>query len=243
MNPDEYRRMFELEDRYWWFVGRRNLALRLLGKYVTAPVARVLDVGCGTGAMLGQLSKTTQPVGLDVNPEALKMTKSRAGFDLVQGSGSQLPFSANQFDAVVGLDVFEHIEDHEEAFAEAFRVLKPGGYLILSVPAFKSLWGPHDVALHHFRRYRVQEMALFLSTSGFTVVKKSYSVFFLFPAVVLVRIFEKRKKGSARASLPDFPPVINKLLTGLQSLEAKLILSTSLPWGSSVIAVAQKPNA
>lgn len=242
MNPDEYRRMFELEDRYWWFVGRRHLALKLLAKYVPTPGATVLDVGCGTGALLGQLQASTCPVGLDVNASALAMTKTRAGFNLVQGSGSQLPFQNDRFDAILGLDVFEHIEDHHRAFDEAFRVLKPGGFLILSVPAFASLWGPHDVALHHFRRYRKQEMGHILESVGFSISKLSYSVFFMFPAVVGVRAIEKLKKGNAKASLPAFPGWINSGLTHLQDFESGLIAAGSLPWGSSVIAVAQKPE-
>ncbi len=242
MNPDEYRRMFQLEDRYWWFVGRRNLALKLLKKHLPKGHGLVLDLGCGTGAMLGQLQEICNPVGLDVNESALKLTRTRSSFMLVQGSGTQLPLQSSCFDAVIGLDVFEHIEDDLAALKEAFRVLQPGGILILSVPAFASLWGPHDVALHHFRRYRKKEVEAKLKSVGFMVQKLSYSVFFLFPAVVAVRAIEKLKRGQAKASLPAFPGWLNKDLAGLQALEAHLILRTNLPWGSSVIAVAKKPT-
>lgn len=240
MNPREYRRMFELEDTYWWFVGRRALALRLLGTYAPAD-GKVLDLGCGTGAVLGQLAETRDAVGVDFSPLALEFARSRQPFKVALGDGTALPLQNETFSAVVGLDVFEHISDDEGAFGECFRVLKSGGVLALSVPAFKLLWGPHDTALHHFRRYRRRDVAAKLKAAGFEPVKLSYSVFFLFPLVVLIRLVEKRKTDEAKASLPQLPGWMNRALIGLQAMEASLLLRLSLPWGSSVIAVARKP--
>lgn len=243
MNPDEYTKMYSLEDRYWWFVGRRDVALRLLRRTL-AGVARplVLDVGCGTGVVLRELAKDGRPVGLDMSELALGYCRQRGLTRLVAGDGAQLPFHPDSFDGMIGLDIFEHIEDDEAAFREAFRVLKPGQSLVLSVPAFHSLWGPHDVALHHFRRYRRPELRRKLETAGFRVDRIGYSVFFLFPIVVLWRIGEKRKRGPARASLVGVPEWLNRTLIGLQRLEAWLIERVDLPWGSSVVAVARKPK-
>lgn len=241
MNPAEYRRMFELEDTYWWFSARRSLALRLLEAYGSSS-SRVLDLGCGTGAVLDQLSKRACAVGVDFSPLALEFARSREPFNCLLGDGTALPLQSDTFDAVVGLDVFEHIKDDQKAFEECFRVLRPGGVLILSVPAFKFLWGPHDIALHHFRRYRKNEAAEKLKSAGFEVVKSSYSVFLLFPIVVLIRILEKRKIQNAKASLPKLPGWMNQLLIGLQAWEASLLLRFSLPWGSSVIVAARKPS-
>lgn len=268
MQADEYRRMFELESHYWWFVARRRLALKLLKKYLprrsdpsdksdpsdsrprtatpqhrnTATPPTVLDLGCGTGAVLKDLSEFSNPVGLDMSQVALGFCRTRGLSHLIVGRGENLPIRNDSVDAVVALDVFEHIEDHAAAFAEASRVLKPGGVLVLSVPAFMSLWGPHDVALMHFRRYRRAEIAKQLEDAGLRVEKLSYAIFLLFPVVAAIRFFEKRRKGEPKASLPDVFRFTNEALIGLQGFEASLISGMSLPWGSSVVAVARKPE-
>ncbi|HLK14358.1 MAG TPA: class I SAM-dependent methyltransferase [Fimbriimonadaceae bacterium] len=241
MNPDEYRRMFELESHYWWFVARRRLAFRLLRMALPEVVRpRILDLGCGTGAFDVELSRYGDPVGADMSRLALDLAHSRGSFDLVQADGSALPFKAGTFDASIGLDVFEHIENDAAALAECSRVLRPGGVLVLTVPAFRTLWGPHDVALHHFRRYRRAEVRERLVAAGLHPIRLSYSVFFLFPLVLLVRLFEKRKRGPAEASLPIVPRWLNSSLIGLGDVEAALITRLALPWGSSVVAVARK---
>lgn len=240
MNPGEYTKMFDLEDTYWWFVGRRRLALKLLRSHTSVAKPDVLDVGCGTGVVLRELSQWASPTGLDMSELALGFCRQRRLSRLILGDGSMLPLADKQFDAVIGLDIFEHIEDDAAAFAEAYRVLRPGGILVLSVPAFRALWGPHDVALMHFRRYRSDEIRRALEAAGFTVRRSTYSVFFLFPVVVVWRLFEKRKKGPAKASLVSVPAWMNAALIGLQNLEASLISALNLPWGSSVIAVAQR---
>lgn len=242
MHTEEYARMHELEDRYWWFVGRRRLALGLLRRFAVAnPV--VLDLGCGTGVIATEMEAWAKPIGLDMSDLALEFSAGRGVPRLVLARGEALPLLSSSVDAVLALDVFEHIERDDLAFAEVQRVLKPGGVLVLSVPAFKSLWGPHDVALMHFRRYRLAEVADRLRQAGLNPVKLSYSVFFLFPVVVLVRILEKFKRGEAKASLPALPNWFNALLIKLQDLEASIIGKLRLPWGSSVIAVAKKEQS
>jgi SAM-dependent methyltransferase len=244
VNPDEYRRMFELESHYWWFIARRRLAFRLLRLALSGVAGpRILDLGCGTGAFDIELGEYGEPIGADMSRLALDFARTRGKFGLVQADGSALPFKNTSFDAAIGLDVFEHIEDDLAAMKECARILRPGGVLVLTVPAFRTLWGPHDVALHHFRRYRRREVRDRLLAAGLTPIRLSYSVFFLFPVVLLVRLFEKGRKGPAEASLPTVPKWLNSLLVSLGGVEAALISLLALPWGSSVVAVARKPGS
>lgn len=243
MQTDEYRKLFEHEDRYWWFVGRRKLALALLKKYLpTGRPERLLDLGCGTGAALAEMDQLGPSVGLDFSELALEYSAERGLKDLVAANGEHLPFADNSFKGMIALDIFEHIPDHEQAYREAFRVLAPGGVLVLSVPAYRWLWGPHDVALMHFRRYRKSEVRTCLQEAGFRVEKLSYSIFFLFPVVVLVRLLDKFKRGEARVHLPEIPKSLNQLLVKLQNVETTWICRSHFPWGSSVVAVAKKPT-
>ncbi len=244
MQAEEYARLFEHEDTYWWFVGRRRLALRLLDKALgsSGNSPSILDVGCGTGVVLKALEDRGEAIGLDRFGLALEFCSKRGSKRLALGDGEQLPFQTGTFDAAIALDIFEHIEGDKRALAETFRSLKPGGSLILSVPAYRWLWGPHDVALMHKRRYTLKEMKSRLESAGFIVDKISYSVFFLFPIVVIVRLLDKLKRGPAKVSLPDLPRWLNRFLIWVQDVEASLILTVRLPWGSSVVAIARKPS-
>lgn len=241
MHSEEYRRLYDLEDRYWWFVARRRLALLLLEtalKGFNKP--SVLDLGCGTGAVSKELSRWAEPIGLDMSPLALGFCRQRGQSCLVQADGIELPFAPDSIDGIVALDVFEHIKDHERAFSEANRILRPGGALVLSVPAFRFLWGPHDVALMHMRRYRLHEVKDALVKVGFEVEKASYSIHLLFPIVVVTRVLEKLKRGEPKASLPKVPGWLNQLLIGLQDFETAALRRLNLPWGSSIVVVARK---
>jgi len=243
METVEYQRMYEFEDHYWWFVGRRRMALSLLKRFVRGDKPKLLDLGCGTGAALSELAPLGDAYGCDFSQLALQFSASRGLPHLIQGDGENLPIATGTFDGIIALDVFEHIKDHYRAYQQAFRVLAPGGVLVLSVPAYRWLWGPHDVALHHFRRYSRREVRAALEQAGFEVEKMSYSVFFLFPVVMMIRLLDKFKRGDATVSLPTLPPLLNKMLIRLQDIETSLIHGPGLPWGSSVVAVARRPLA
>jgi Methylase involved in ubiquinone/menaquinone biosynthesis len=241
VQTEEYRRLFAYEDRYWWFVARRRLALDWLAR--AAPGARrVLDLGCGTGALLGELGRGTIGYGVDRSEVALEYCRERGRRRLVLADAEALPFADRSLDAIVATDVIEHVAGDARAAAEARRVLRPGGVVILSVPAFAWLWGPHDVALMHHRRYRRAQVRALLEEAGFRVEKLSYSVFFLFPAVVAIRALDRLRKGEPEVRLPPVPGWLNRMLVALHALEARLAWRLPLPWGSSVVAVARRPE-
>jgi ubiquinone/menaquinone biosynthesis C-methylase UbiE len=242
MNPEEYRKMRSVEDDYWWFVSRRELALTLLDTYAKTQNATILDVGCGTGAVLSELESRGHAIGIDLSHDALTFSNDRGLNHLVYANAEQLPFVDNLFDAVVSLDTIEHVPDHESAIAEIFRTLKPGGVFVMNVPAFNWLWGPHDIALMHQRRYTRQQVKSLLVSQGFQVEKLSYSVFFLFPAVILRRLADKFNKGEPKVTLPQFRTSTNQALKSLMRTEGQLFQRVNFPWGSSVVSVAKKPN-
>jgi SAM-dependent methyltransferase len=231
--------MYSLEGEHWWFVGRRRLALRLLDRFARAR-PQCLDLGCGTGVVLGELARRGAATGLDMSPLAIGYSRRRGLKKLVRGDAEALPFRAQTFDAVVSLDLFEHLPGERAGIEEAFRVLRPGGVLVLAVPAMMSLWGPHDVALMHRRRYTRSEVATRLEEAGFHVVRVSYSVCFLYPVVRWVRFLERRRAGEPKSSLRALPGWLNRILAGVQRSEAALIERMDLPWGSSVVAVARR---
>lgn len=237
--------MHQFENRYWWFVARRRLALRLLAKFC-ADARRIADVGCGTGAVLEELAAFSNPVGFDVSPLALAFSKERGLKGLVLADAQRLPARDATFDAAVSLDAIEHVPDDVAALSEIARVLRPGGVLVMSVPAFRSLWGPHDVALMHFRRYTKGQVRARLRDAGLEPIRLSYSVFALFPVVIAVRLrdqfLERFRKGPARVVLPPVSNRLNNALLALMAAEGFWIERTGLPWGSSVIAVARRPE-
>lgn len=232
--------MFELEDRYWWFTARRALAIACLDQFAAENPA-ILDLGCGTGAVLQELAPRGWAVGMDLSPHALAFCQTRQLKRLVCGDAQHIPFADASFDAVIALDVLEHVPDDRAAFHEIARVLKPGGILVLNVPAFGWLWGPHDVALMHFRRYRRSDVASRLAEAGLHAERLSYSVFWLFPVVIFMRVIEKLRRGPAKAKLPPAPGPLNRWLERLMHAETRRIRQgRRYPWGSSVVGVARK---
>ena len=252
MSPDEYERMYRLEDRHWWFAARRTLLSSALERWrgtLPAPTAagplRLLDVGCGTGATLAHLSGYGEAYGVDVEPRALAFCRARGlRTNLALASASALPFADGTFQVAVALDVLEHVGDDRAAAREIARVLAPGGLLFASVPAYPSLWSGHDVALMHRRRYTRAAFESLLTGAGLSVEHRTHTVSALLPPVYLLRHFQRlaRLGGSrpARADIYPTPPPLNALLRAELEWEGRVALRTPLPFGVSLFAVARK---
>jgi len=177
--------MFQWEGDYWWFVARRRLARALLQAHLPEVSGRMLDAGCGTGALLSELHAQGVAVGVDVEREALRLTRQRGALTVVQARLEALPFASACFQVAFALDVLEHLPDERPALRELHRVLQAGGYLIVSVPAYSWLWSKHDVALAHYRRYTARMLQARLCEAGFQVRRLSYALGALLPAIAL----------------------------------------------------------
>ncbi|MCC2668215.1 MAG: type 11 methyltransferase [Armatimonadetes bacterium] len=245
MNPEEYARMHALEDWYWWFVARRDAAARMLLDHAPPErPLRILDAGCGTGGMMDLYRTWPDPevTGDDFSPDALRFSHGRGHHRLVGGDLTLLPFRTGSFDVVSALDVIEHVEQDARAVSEIARVLRPGGILVATVPAYQFLWGPHDEALHHMRRYTAGQFNRVIHDSGLRVEKSTYLLTALFPLAAAARLLgRKRKPEDAAAALPKVPPAVNRALIGFQAAELQLARLAPLPFGLTVMAVARKP--
>jgi SAM-dependent methyltransferase len=241
MKVEEYERMFRAEETHWWYVGMRAISLALLGE-PRQPAPRLLDAGCGTGNNLVHLKARSRPVGVDLSPEAVEFCKSR-GVAVTRASLLALPFGDDSFDEVTSFDVLYHqwVTDDRAAIREMTRVLRPGGSLLLRVPALKALWGAHDEAVQSRHRYTRAEVIRLLADAGLEVQRATYANFFLLPLLAIRRTLDKMtaRKGS---DVEPVPAVIDLLFRGLLLVEARLIRSISLPLGASVFALARKPD-
>ncbi len=252
MNIEEYERMYDLEGSYWWFQGRRKIVESLIDNFVSEVPrrGRVLDVGCGTGLMLARL-RHFEPVGFDFSPVSMQFCRMRGLKNLLRGDVVKLPLADNSVDLILALDLIEHIERDDLMIKEFNRVLRPGGYLVATVPAHESLWSDHDVALHHFRRYSYKGFRSLLKKGGFSFRKYSYGISFTYLPIVCFRKLQKlwqkstgayKSEGRAKAHLIPLPWFLNFLLIQLLHIEAWLLKKVNLPQGISLITVCQKKS-
>jgi len=245
LNPEEYRRMADLEGVQWWYAGMRRIARALLTPLLPGGVEgrRILDAGCGTGWNLQDLSTFGDTYGVDLSPLAVITTRRRGG-RVAQGNLLGLPYASASFDLVTSFDVLYHawIEDDAQAVRELARVLKPGGLMLVKTPALRILWGAHDEAVHSRHRYTRGELEKLLEGAGLDLVRSTYANSLLFP-VLLSRRFLDRALNRHGSDVALLPPPLERLFGGLLSIEAGLVRAFNLPIGASVFAVARKPGA
>ncbi|MDW8009071.1 MAG: methyltransferase domain-containing protein [Chloroflexota bacterium] len=244
MQPAEFEATFRLEDGHWWFVGMRRIAAALLNSLPEAGSwQRLLDVGCGTGGNLALLARYAgQVVGLDVSPTALELCRRRGPWPLLLGSADALPFADGSFDALATFDVLCQLPPSadEAALAEFHRVLRPGGALLVRVPAYQWLWSDHDRVLRTHHRYGAGELGRKLGRAGFEVLRLTYANTLLFPVAAVRRLLQRAGIGGGKSDLMPVPGPVNRACLALMTLEATLVRSASLPFGLSVVALARR---
>lgn len=245
MRANEYREMKVLEKTYWWHVGRNFIIKCFLDKRFSILSSfhnnLILDVGCGTGGNFPLLKKYGQVIGIDDSTLALSLVEKQHYKKLICGIASAMPFDSFSFDCVVLTDVLEHISDNLElvVLSECLRVLKIGGGLIISVPAYPWLWSGHDEVLNHKRRYMMKEIITKIENSGFKIVQSSYAIFFLAPLIIIYRLIQKLFGSQQKTSYVLCPQPVNFFFITLLRFESFLIKKgLSFPMGTSIFVYA-----
>jgi SAM-dependent methyltransferase len=245
MQAAEIERLAHFEEWYWWHRARQSIVARLLARYRGDAHGRVLDVGCGAGATTLGLRSAGRVLGVDLGAEAVVAARER-GLEVARMGAHGLAVRQGAFDVAVALDVLEHLDDDLGAAHELYRALRPGGRLLVTVPAYQWLWSSHDVALGHRRRYRQGDVRSLLESVGFEVELCSYVMTAVLPPAIVVRLLERlpgRRPPAAQSEsgyLP-IPRMLNELLTRIVSFDGVLAGRVPLPFGLSVAAVARKP--
>jgi len=246
MNPEEYARLEEVEVTHWFYAGKRRIvfdSLRQLGALHAEAV--LIDCGAGTGRFVQEAARSCTAIAVDDHDESLEMARKRLGEEAVRrGSCTALPFADASADIVTALDVIEHVADDRRAVDEMLRILKPGGVMVITVPAFQSLWSDWDVALHHFRRYRRSGLHALLSEAGLEVVRCDYINVLAFPAVWVLRKWRtwfppRSSDNGPRAEERIPPPWLNRLLSACFVFPA-VQTAISFPFGVGLLAVARR---
>lgn len=248
MRDDEYRRLDALDESLWWLAGLRELVLALLGRHLRASGFDVLDAGCGTGGMLKRIGERFPGArlhGLDYAEEACAAARRKTSAEVRCGSVEQLPWADGSFDAVLSLDVLSSDSlDPRRAIGEFRRVLRPGGLLLLNLPAYQWLLSYHDRAVHQSRRFTAGRARGLCQAAGLQVIQLGYWNTVLFPLMVLRRKVWPSLAGGTdgQSDVQEMPAPVNALFGLPVALERALIRrGARLPFGGSVIAVARRP--
>lgn len=239
MEASEYIRIAQLETKHWWYAGMRAIARELLKAIHLPRPAKILDAGCGVGGGLRWLAEFGPVVGVDLHPLAVRHSQA-VNPQVAQASVLQLPFPAKMFDLVTSFEVLYHlsVDSDEAALCDLARVLKLGGWALVRVPAHNWLRGAHDRQVHTRHRYGAAELRLKLERAGLRVRRLTPVGSFLFPTAVLRRFTQNQTKQASDLALP--PAFINTALTHLLSAERYWLRLAPLPFGLSLLALAQK---
>ena len=253
MEPQLYERFFEVEERFWWSVGTRRVFFGIIDELLDDRPARVLDVGCGTGIMLKELSRgRRQAYGSDRSELALSFCKKRGMASLVRCDATQLPFATDCVDLVTALDVIEHLDEDEACVREMARICRRGGHLLLHVPAFPFLWSDKDDLNHHRRRYRRGQLLRLVEGCNLRVERIFYFNCILFPVAVLRSLLQSAvprrepppiaEEAKTLDRLYRIPAWVNRVMIGLMDFERRLVTRYPIPFGMSLVCLAQKPR-
>jgi SAM-dependent methyltransferase len=242
MDAAVYEAEAAVEATHWWFVGRRKLFARIIGKLPVAPDDPVLDVGTSTGTNLRLLRELgfQRVTGLDMSEDAIRFCSAKGLGSVRLGDVTRMPFEDQSFSLVLATDIIEHVDDDGAAIAEIHRVLKPGGCALVSVPAFPSLWGFQDEVSHHKRRYRMKPLLDKLRQGRLEPLDAFHFNFLLFGPIWAARQFFKVAKPDIRSENDLNPPLVNSILGTVFDFDVKAAQRLRPPFGVSILVAAQK---
>jgi SAM-dependent methyltransferase len=237
-----YDTLYETEAVHWWYRVRRVLIASLVGtlQKPDGRALRILYIGCGTGLLMKELSAHGEVTGVDMSERAAAYCKAR-GLSVDVASAEKLPYADGAFDAVIILDVLEHLADDRTGVKEVARVLTPGGTAIVTVPAFTFLWGVTDELSQHYRRYARGAVVRRLEECGLTVQRATYFNTFLFLPIAAVRLAVRFLHIPMESENRVGGPTVNRLLHAIFSVEVPMLRWANFPFGVSVLVVARKP--
>jgi SAM-dependent methyltransferase len=235
----------DVDEHHWWYRGRRRIIRSVLDQLPLPAGARVLDAGCGSGRTLEELIDYGSVSGVELNSDAAELARARGLGDILVGRLEELTWAQDTFDLITCLDVVEHTPDDRLTLAELRRVCKPGGFMLVTVPAYQALWSLHDEANHHYRRYSRRSLRTAAVGAGWVVTRMSaFNSVLLAPAAV-VRVAQRRigPHQSYTNDLDLGPAWLNDVLELPLRLEASwLARGRTLPVGLSLMAVLRKPH-
>lgn len=247
MQHDYYKEYYELERKHWWFVAREKILSNYIQKLIDGKQlptdVKILNIGCGPGRSSEYLSRFGNVTSIEYDKFCCEFASEKTGLEIIHGSITALPFNDKSFDLVCAFDVIEHVADDALAVSEMKRVADDHAVILITVPAFMTLWSHHDVINHHYRRYRLNEIKkLFDQTGRGTMVFSSYFNFFLFPAIYAFRTLSnwldsgKKRSGSGSDFEAFKPGILNTLLFNLMYAESRLLNNgIKLPFGVSIL--------
>jgi SAM-dependent methyltransferase len=231
------------EQDHWWFRGRRELFAAEIDRLGLRRDARILDVGTSTGTNLRMLSNLgyTNVVGVDLSPEAVRYCRAKGLGDVRLADITALPFDGGTFDLVLATDVIEHVDDDARACRELARVISPAGHVLVTVPAFPSLWGLQDDRAHHKRRYRLRDVVSVVEGTGLTATRAYYFNYLLFAAIWLARQAIRVARPNLKSEGELNSPMLNRLLLGVFRCDVRSAPVLKPPFGVSAFVLARAP--
>jgi ubiquinone/menaquinone biosynthesis C-methylase UbiE len=243
MEPKEYVRMYEIEDKHWWYVSIHQLLLGTLQSLPLPGNVNILDAGCGTGGLSNRARIFGEITSLDYSELAVNLARNR-NLDLIQSSINSLPLPDRYYDVAMCISVLDQKSiDKEIALNELRRVLKLNGMLLLVVSAYKRLYSHHDLVVNTKERFSFKGVNRLVEQQGFKIIKSHYIFSFLFPVFLAKRMADRlfpAKYAVSDLTLPAKP--INEVLKRLCLAEWKTSKLLPLPFGSSILILAQKTS-